>query len=186
MKKIIFITVSIFLLLGIFNYSKESEKEEFRGVFISYIELSEQLKGKTEETSKANIDRMIQNILELKLNTIILQVRANADAMYFSNIFPFSQHVSEKEGKRTFDILDYFLKKAHEKGISLIAWVNPYRIRTTEDSQSITPASPAYSYLATDTVYIHNGIYWNPSKKEVERLVLEGIKELLSYPIDGL
>ncbi|MBQ6135111.1 MAG: family 10 glycosylhydrolase [Bacilli bacterium] len=186
MKKIMLVMVSIFLLLIVLNQKEEKKEEELRGVFISYIELSEQLKGKKEEIAKKNIDQMIQNIHDLKLNTIILQVRANADAMYFSNIYPFSLHVSEREGEKTFDILEYFLKKCQEKDLSLIAWINPYRIRTTSDTSTITNQSPAYQYLNTDTIYIQNGIYWNPSKPEVEDLIIEGVKEVLSYKIDGL
>lgn len=185
MKKLFLIVLCSVFLYSIFSKPQQVEKEELRGVFISYIELS-QLKGKEEKEAKKDINQMIDNIKNLKLNTIILQVRSATDAIYFSDIYPFSSYISKEEGQRTFDMLDYFLTKAHEKNISLIAWINPYRIRTTEDISSITKYSPAYSYLDTDTIFIKNGIFWNPSKEKVKELIVEGVKEVLSYPIDGI
>ncbi len=184
MKKQFLVFLIIMIVIGV-NVIKEETEEEVKGVFISYIELQERIKNQEEEQAKKNIDKMITNIKELKLNTIILQVRPTSDAIYPSSIFPYSQYVSE-EGKNIFDILDYFLRKAHQNHIKLYAWINPYRIRTTEDLSSITSNSPAYQYLNTDTIYVGDGIYWNPSKEIVTNLIVEGVKELTKYPIDGL
>ena len=184
MKKMIFFFIIISILL--INIKGKEEIEEDRGVFISYIELSREIKGKDIKTAQNNIDKMILNIRDLKLNMIILQVRPSCDAIYKSKIYPYSLYVVEKEGDTTFDILDYFIKKAHEYKIKLIAWINPYRIRTTEDINTITEYSPAYSYLNTDTIYIKNGIYWNPSKEIVTNLIVKGVEEVLNYNVDGI
>ena len=162
------------------------KEEEIKGIFISYIELNEYIKNNDEKTSKLNIDKMISNVKSIKANTIILQVRASSDAIYDSKIFPYSIYVSEKEGLKHFDILNYFIKKAHNNDIKIIAWVNPYRVRTTNDIDSITEKSPAYEYINTDYLYTNDGIYFNPSKKEVEDLIVDGVKELLNYDIDGI
>lgn len=186
MKKVIFILLLILLFLLLSdNTSLNKEKEEMRGVFISYIELNKYVNRKDDE-SKNNIDKMIHNLKKLKLNTIILQVRAASDAIYPSKIFPTSMYITSKEGEESYDVLDYFIKKAHENNIKVIAWINPYRIRTTNDVESISKDNPAYSYLNTSTVYINNGIYYNPAKKEVEDLIVEGVKELLNYSVDGI
>ena len=168
------------------NSSKKEEEEEMRGIFISYIELQEEIKGKEEVIAKKNIDSMIQNIKEMNLNTIILQVRPTSDAIYPSKIYPYSQYVSKTEGEPIFDVLDYFLVNAHRYNIKLLAWINPYRIRTTTTIDSISKSSPAYSYLNTDTIYIKNGIYWNPAKEVVTDLIIQGVKEVLNYPVDGI
>ena len=184
MKKMIFLV----LILGIFlfNVKEEKKEEEIRGVFISYIELGNAIKGKEEKVAKKNIREMIQKIKDFSLNTIILQVRPGTDAIYPSKIFPYSHYVSEEEGKEVFDILDYFIQQAHEEHIKLFAWVNPYRIRTNEDRESITSVSPAYPYLDTDTIYVKNGIFWNPSKQVVTDLIVSGIQEILEYSVDGI
>lgn len=186
MKKILLVLLVIGIITFNMKEEEKQEKEEIRGVFISYIELSKQIKGKEEKIAKANIKTMIQNIKKLKLNTIILQIRPTSDAIYPSKIFPYSIYVSSKEGDKTFDILKYYLEESHNNNMKLIAWINPYRIRTTEDISTISNLSPAYPYLETDTVYYKNGIYWNPSKKEVTDLILKGVEEVLTYEVDGI
>lgn len=160
-------------------------EEETKGIFISYIELAKYV-NKSEEESKQNIVKMINNIKNLKLNTIFLQVRSASDAIYKSKIYPTSMYISKEEGLETYDVLAYFLKKAHEKDIKVYAWINPYRVRTTTDQTTISTKNPAYKYLNTDYLYIKNGIYYNPAKKEVTTLIIDGVKEILTYNIDGL
>lgn len=185
MKKLAILLLLLATTLS--NYKETTiSKEEIKGVFISYIELQEYIKRESEEESKQNINKMLKNVKDLNINTIILQVRSNCDAIYDSKIFPYSIYISDEEGKKTYDVLEYFLKEAHQKDIKVIAWINPYRIRTTEDTKTITEKSPAYQYLNTDTIYIKKGIFWNPSKKEVEELVIEGVKEVLNYSVDGI
>ena len=181
MKKIL-IVLLIFIILFINIKETSSKKEELKGIFISYIELNKYLKN---SNVKENINKMINNVDSMKLNTIILQVRSQADAIYASNIYPFSFYINEEE-IMSIDILQYFIETAHKKNIKVYAWINPYRIRTNENIETISINNPAYKYIDTDYLYINNGIYFNPSKKEVEDLIVEGVKEVLNYNIDGL
>lgn len=188
MKKTLIILLSLFLLISVKDKKENKTKEptETRAIFISYIELSKYIKGKDYDTSKNNIKNMINNIEKIKCNTIILQIRFGSDAIYKSNIYPTSMHIVENEGDEYYDVLKNFIKFSHKRNIKVIAWINPYRIRTTEDTSTISKNNPAYKYLDTDIVYINNGIYYNPSKKETEELIIEGVKEVLEYKIDGL
>ena len=180
MKKILIILLLVFLII---NTGFTNSKEEIRGVFISYIEEKEYL-SKDEEKSKNNIMEIINNIKKSNYNLIILQVRSNCDSIYNSNIF---KEKLDGLSNDYFDVLDYFIQESHKKGIKVYAWINPYRIRTTIDTSSITELSPAYKYLNTDYIYINNGIYFNPSKKEVEDLIVEGVKEIIdNYKVDGI
>lgn len=188
MKKTLLILLSLFLLLSVKDKKEDKNEEltETRAIFISYIELSKYIKGKDYDTSKNNIKNIINNIEKLKCNTIILQIRFGSDAIYKSNIYPTSMHIVENEGDEYYDVLKYFINNSHKKNIKVIAWINPYRIRTTEDTSTISKNNPAYKYLDTDIVYINNGIYYNPSKRETQDLIIEGVKEVLEYKIDGL
>ena len=181
MKKLLIILI---LLLILSNINDLETVNETRGVFISYIELSEYIKDYNEEVSKNNIKKMINNIKSYNLNTIILQVRVSSDAIYDSNIFPYSKYITN-DGK-SYDVLDYFIKEAHNSNLRLYAWINPYRVETTNNIDLITKDNPAYKYIGTDNIYISNGIYYNPAKKEVVNLIVDGVEEVLNYNIDGL
>lgn len=187
MKKIIIIGI---LLTGILisNIDNTDIKEEIetRAVFISYIEINDYIKNSNQDISKSNIRKIINNIRSMNLNTIILQVRAASDSIYNSKIFPKSLYLVNKESDTYYDVLDYFIKEAHKYNVKVIAWINPYRVRTTENVNTITELNPAYKYLNTDTIYINNGIFYNPSKKEVTELIIKGIEEVLEYDVDGI
>lgn len=188
MKKILVIIILSIVLISNIKLDRTSIKkeEETRAIFVSYIELNKYIKGNDYEISKRNIRKIIKNIKRLKCNTIILQVRSASDAIYKSNIYPMSLNIVNTEYDDYYDVLDYFIKESHKSNVKVIAWINPYRIRTTCDKTTITEKNPAYKYLDTDIVYINNGIYYNPSKQETEDLIVKGVEELLNYDVDGI
>lgn len=188
MKKILVIIILSIVLISNIKLDRTSIKkeEETRAIFVSYIELNKYIKGNDYEISKRNIRKIIKNIKRLKCNTIILQVRSASDAIYKSNIYPMSLNIVNTEYDDYFDVLDYFIKESHKSNVKVIAWINPYRIRTTCDKTTITEKNPAYKYLDTDIVYINNGIYYNPSKQETEDLIIKGVEEVLNYDVDGI
>lgn len=197
MKKEYYLLLIIFLLFIIYllvpsatTNTKKEEREEKRAVFISYIELGNYLRGKDEETIKNAIDDMLDNVKNFDFNMVILQVRSFSDAIYPSSIFPSSRSVVNNEGDELpFDILKYFIKKAHQKDLELHAWINPYRISNDTDTSIISKENPAYKLLNTSSVKVIDnvGIYYNPASSEVESLILEGVEEIIkNYDVDGI
>ena len=95
MKKLI-VVVIIFVVITFFimDIKKEEQKlpkdetvsleyeDEKRAIFISYIELDEYINNKTNEESKTNIIKILDNIKDNKFNMIILHVRPFSDAIY--------------------------------------------------------------------------------------------------------
>lgn len=194
MKKILIIILVLFIGMYMFYYMNKKEDnniinnfEEDRYVFISYIDYS-YLKGKDENILKEEINKMVLNIKENNFNGIILQVRAFSDAIYYSKIFSPSLHIVNNENdKLKLDMLDYFIKLSHENNIKLIAWINPYRIRSNNDISSISGNNIINKYLNTSSVEIKNGIYFNPAKDEVLDLIIKGVLEIVkNYDVDGI
>lgn len=194
MKKILIIILVLFIGMYMFYYMNKKEDnniinnfEEDRYVFISYIDYS-YLKGKDENILKEEINKMVLNIKENNFNGIILQVRAFSDAIYYSKIFSPSLYIVNNENdKLKLDMLDYFIKLSHENNIKLIAWINPYRIRSNNDISSISGNNIVNKYLNTSSVEIKNGIYFNPAKDEVLDLIVKGVLEIVkNYDVDGI
>lgn len=192
MKKYIFIfLIIILLIIGLYNnkdnkITNNKNSEEVRAIFISYIELTKYIKNKEVEISKENINKMITNIKNLGFNTAIVQIRSFSDAIYESKIFPWSSTVSSSEGVYPgYDVLDYFIKVCNLNNISIIGWINPYRVRSSEGN--ISKLNPAYKYIGTDYLFEDEGIYYNPSKQEVEDLIVNGVEEVISnYKLSGI
>ena len=100
---------------------------EFRGVWVSYIELNSMFKNKTAAQAKQSIDGMMDNCLSFGMNAVIFHVRANSDAYYQSKLFQPAASVTSLLNSG-FDPLSYAVQAAHARGLELHAWVNPYRI----------------------------------------------------------
>lgn len=187
MKRLIILGLFITgILISNIDTPTIKEDEEIKAVFLSYIEINDYIKNTNQEISKSNIRKIINNIKSMNLNTIILQVRAASDAIYDSKVFPKSLYLVNNEQASYYDVLAYFIKEAHKYNVKVIAWINPYRVRTTNNINTITKNNPAYKYLNTDTIYIENGVYFNPSKKEVTDLIVKGVEEVLEYKVDGI
>ena len=196
MKKVLILIIMLLLIFLITsnnnkeeNNNRKFKKTEKRAIYISYIELTEYVKNNNVNISKKNIDEMIENISKSKFNMIILQVRSFSDAIYPSKYYPWSSVVSSSEGiSPGYDILEYFVKKSHEKNIQLHAWINPYRIRNSNNINDISDSNKAKAWLNTNNVKVTDkGIYYNPASSDVVNLIINGVKELVNnYDIDGI
>lgn len=193
MKKIfVFFLIFIIFLSGNATVSKNkyvSEDLEIRGVYISYLEYLTYFKGNSLSINKAYISKMLDNLSSININTIFLQVSPFSDSIYNSKIFPYSYTLTGVEGKNPgMDYLEYFIKEGKKRKIKIHAWINPYRISLTNDTNSLSKDNPAYSLLNTNSVSISdNGIYYNPASPYVYSLILKQVTELITnYNIVGI
>ena len=156
---IIFLLILIYILVPKDKLEPKKETSEKRAVFISYIELGNNLRSKNETDMKNTIDMMLDNVKTFGFNMIILQVRSFSDAIYESDIYPSSRSIVNTEGDDLpFDILDYFIKEAHKNKLELHAWINPYRISNNTDISIISKDNPAYELLNTNAVKVIDNV----------------------------
>ena len=163
--------------------------EEIRAVYISYLEYLNYFYNGSKTINQNKINKIIDNIHDSGLNTIILHVSPFSDSIYESKIFPYSYTLTGIEGKNPgFDYLDYFIKTAHQKKIKIYAWINPYRISFEDNIQNISIHNPAYKLYNTSSIYIdHNGIYYNPASEMVKKLIISQVEEIINkYDVDGI
>lgn len=180
------------------NYEKNSYRaishDEMKGVWISYLEIAALLRGKSESEFRQAAAAIFENCASLGINTAYVHARAFGDAFYFSDLFPFTKHISGTFGARTdFDPYPILIDEAHKRGISFHAWINPLRLCGTDEMKSIPAAFPVgkwYADLTLNGTYLVNvGGTWylNPAYPEVVRLVGDGVREIVSrYDVDGV
>lgn len=182
---IIFLFVDSFIL----DIRTISNNDEIRFIYISYLEYLDNFKGNSMTINKSKIDKIIDNVIFNKFNTIILHVSPFSDAIYNSEIFPYSYTLTGVEGKNPgFDYLEYFIKKAHSKKVSVHAWINPYRISSKNDLTMISSSNPALNFIEKEHARISDkGIYYNPTSEEVKNLIERQVLELIkNYEVDGI
>ncbi len=180
------------------TYAKNSYQAvnyaEMKGVWISYLEISALLRGKNESEFRQAVSVIYDNCASLGLNTVFVHARSFGDAFYFSDLFPFTKHISGTIGVRTdYDPYPILIDEAHKRGISFHAWINPLRLCGTDDLKAVSSElliKKWYGDAALNGNYLVNvGGTWylNPAYPEAVRLVGDGVREIVSrYDVDGV
>ena len=141
-----------------------------------------------DSTFRAGCAQMLDDCAGLGLNTVLAQVRPFGDALYRSSLFPWSHLCTGVQGADPgFDPLDILLQEAHGRGLSVEAWLNPYRLR----SSAAMPPSLAENNLANThpewVCAVGDGLYLNPAEPAAADYVVQGVAELLqNYAVDGI
>lgn len=170
------------------NQSSESNKKvsDMRGVWVPYMSL--QNDEYTEEAFKKNFDNIIKISKEHKINTLFVHIRPFADALYKSEIFPYSHILTGTQGKTIdYDPLDYMIEQAHKNDMEFHAWINPYRISTKDTPDALAENSIINSLSDSDILEYDGGNYINPASQKGRDLIIKGVKEVVkNYDIDGI
>lgn len=173
------------------------QEEEYRAYWFSFYDYDtyrEKYKKRTAKNFKEYFTGVVKKGKSLGMNHIIVQVRPFGDAVYESKYFPWSKYISGEQGKNPgFDPLKIMVSAAHESGIKIEAWINPYRV--TKDSTNYrelsqnNPARKWHEKRSTSRNVLSYGgsLYYNPAKGDVRNLIINGAKEIVqNYDVDGI
>lgn len=188
--------LSVILVLAMLipaAYAAQPAQDGMRGVWVSSVANIDypSQQGLSADQLKSEADTILNNIAAMGLNTVFLQVRPSADALYQSALFPWSHYVSGTAGQAPdgdFDVLAYWVEGAHSRGLQLHAWLNPYRITRDgkEELDSLPETSPAKQHPEWVVEYEGN-YYFNPGLPAVQQLVVDGAAEIVrNYDVDGI
>ncbi|HNY45538.1 MAG TPA: family 10 glycosylhydrolase [Casimicrobium sp.] len=145
--------------------------------------------GLSSVQQRAEIKAMVDAARRLNLNAIVLQVRPGADAIYPSLLEPWSEYVSGQQGvapQPSYDPLAEWISLAHESGIELHAWFNPFRARhsaarSAVASNHISKKMPAVVKTYGDQLWI------DPGEADAAAHTLAVIADVVRrYDIDGV
>ncbi len=158
-----------------------------KGVWVSYITLDMQNTDCTKATFTEKIQSIIDKTKENGFNTIIFQVRPFSDAIYESQYYPWSHILTGEQGADPkFDPLKIMCDLCHKNNISIHAWINPYRVKTSETPNILSKDNP---YIKDNSIgFDYKGnIYLDPSNSKAQKLIINGVKEIVeNYDIDGV
>ena len=160
---------------------------EWRAVWVSYLEWA-RMNFSSEEMFRAGAAQLLDNCAGLGLNTVLAQVRPFGDALYRSNLYPWSHLCTGVQGQDPgFDPLDVLLQEAHGRGLSVEAWINPYRLQS---SAAVPPNLAETNLICTHpewTCTVGEGVYLNPAEPAAAGYVVQGVAELVqNYAVDGI
>ena len=118
-------------LASILICSAAAPKREFRGAWIQAV--NHQFEGIPAAELKAELSRQLDSLASCGINAILFQVRVEADALYKSDLEPWSAFLTGAQGKapdENWDPLEFMIKECHNRCMELHAWINPFRAKT--------------------------------------------------------
>ncbi len=194
-----------FLLTGIGSCSKESAPEkpvissrveaaaqrEFRAAWVATVANINwpSSRNLTVEEQKQEAIELLDLLKANNFNAVIFQVRPQCDALYQSELEPWSYYLTGEQGKAPepfYDPLEFWIEAAHDRGLELHAWLNPYRAHHTAGGEltehSVVKKKPELA------VFLKRGFWWlDPAKKATKKHSLAVVEDIVKrYDVDGI
>jgi len=164
---------------------------EFRGLWVATVGNLDwpSARGLDPDRQKAEALSILDRAAALNLNAILFQVRPAGDAFYAGAREPWSIFLTGTMGEDPgYDPLAFWIEEAHERGLQLHAWFNPFRVGypsiKAEDysGQSVVRSKPELVRRIGS-----KGHYWlDPGRRESADHVLGVLADILAYDVDGL
>ncbi len=142
--------------------------------------------GLTVAAQREQLLEILDVVQSLRLNVVLLQVRPESDALYDSDLEPWSRFLSGSQGTAPgYDPLLFAVEEAHARGIEVHAWINPYRAKVDADTaataEHVSQVLSPFAYLYDD------GVWMDPAPDAVRAHVVDVALDIADrYEVDGL
>jgi uncharacterized lipoprotein YddW (UPF0748 family) len=173
------------------GHSQTYPKREMRAVWIATVENIDwpSAKGLSTEQQKQEMVELLDQVKAYNMNTVVFQVRPDADALYDSKLEPWSEWLSGKQGVAPdpyYDPLKFTIEEAHKRGIDVHVWLNPYR--AIQNIDKTVPAAKNVVNTHPDWIVTYgNKKYFNPGLPQVRDHVARVVSDLVRrYDIDAI
>ncbi|PWJ43844.1 family 10 glycosylhydrolase [Sediminitomix flava] len=190
---LLFILSSFLLGFGHTSWAQESPEKEFRGVWLTSVSNLDWPKNSDKgdsEAQKQDLIEMLDHFQAMNMNAVLFQIRPECDALYASDLEPWSRFLTGSQGVDPgYDPLTFAIEEAHKRGLELHAWMNPYRISSAKN--------PSDSYFGEGHVYKEHpewaiayddgSMILNPGIPEVADYIAEVVEDVVDrYDVDGV
>lgn len=141
--------------------------------------------GLSVQQQQGELTAILDQMEKTGLNAVFFQVRAEGDAVYASELEPWSRALTGQQGQDPgWDPLQWLIEEAHGRNIEVHAWFNPYRAGNVGSSLAadhMARALPKHTYR-------YNRVLWmDPGAQEVQDRVVEAVLEVVErYDVDGI
>jgi uncharacterized lipoprotein YddW (UPF0748 family) len=162
---------------------------EFRGLWVATVINIDwpTITGLSQVAAMAEMRVILDKAQALRMNAVIVQVRASGDALYRSSLEPWAKSLTGTQGADPgWDPLDAWVTEAHARGLELHAWFNPFRAGNVSDTARL--ASNHLWKARPDLARIWEGQLWfDPGEPDVRAWTLNVIKDVITrYDVDAV
>ena len=126
---------------------------EFRGAWVATVDNIDwpSKPGLSSERAQQELAAIVDAAAAMRLNALVFQVRPSGDAFYASEREPWSEWLTGRQGQAPaplWDPLSFLIERAHQRGLEVHAWFNPFRAKhesanSSADRAHVTRRLPA-------------------------------------------
>lgn len=161
----------------------------FRGAWVATVDNIDypSHRGLSVEALRTELLTILDRAVFLHLNALVFQVRPCGDALYLSELEPWSEYLTGVQGQSPgFDPLAFIIEEGHKRGIEIHAWFNPYRASHPTMRSAFAPTHITQTH--PDWVVTYGTYKWmDPGNPEVKNHTLRVIEDVVSrYDVDGV
>ena len=143
----------------------QNPKREFRGAWIQCV--NGQFQGVGRDRMQQTLSYQLDELQKDGINAIFFQVRAEADALYQSQLEPWSRFLTGQQGlppNPYWDPLQWMIEQCHARGMELHAWINSYRAK----SKGTTALASNHPYFRDPSLFLdYDGLMvFDPGRSE--------------------
>jgi len=188
LRKLILL-LALFLATGVGAQIQQQSpypKREFRGAWIQAV--NGQFRGIPTEKLKQTLIDQLNSLQGAGINAIIFQVRPEADALYASQLEPWSRFLTGVQGQAPspyWDPMQFMIDECHKRGMEFHAGINPYRVKTSLKSE----LSPNHLYNIHPEWFVtyNNQLFFDPALPESRRHICMVVADIVSrYDVDAI
>jgi len=164
-------------------------KRDLRGAWVSTVSNIDWPSSRTLSTAQqqAELIRILDTLKNTGLNTVFLQIRPEGDALYASSYEPWSYWLTGAQGTAPnplWDPLEFAITEAHNRGMELHAWINPYRAKQSTPALAanhVATLHPEWTFISGTATLL------NPGLPEVRNYLTNVIADIAGrYNVDGI
>ena len=177
----------LFLLLFMaVTMTAQNPKREFRGAWIQSV--NGQFQGMSRDRMQQVLTSQLDDLQKDGINAIFFQVRCEGDALYPSDLEPWSRYLTGQQGlppNPYWDPLRWMIEQCHARQMELHAWINPYRAKT----KGTTAMANTHEYFRNPNHFFTYGdlMLFDPGFPENRDYICKVACDIVRrYDVDGI
>src|SRR5688572_16637513 len=165
-------------------------QREFRAAWVATVGNIDwpSKKGLSAEEQQREAIAILDKTKEIGMNAVVFQIRTSADALYKSDLEPWSEFLTGEQGKDPgYDPLAFWIEESHKRGLELHAWFNPFR--AMYGGGKVETRSKDHIWNTNrDVVKVYGNMLWmDPGEPAAEKQSLNVFMDVVErYDVDGI
>lgn len=168
------------------------KKREMRGAWIATVANIDWPSREARGNSLAQQQELISTLDKLQdigINMVVFQVRPTADALYPSDLEPWSNWLTGKQGTGNdvwYDPLEFAVLEAHKRCMDVHVWINPYRVTNGFELSDISKNHIYYQHPEWFWKYGKQW-YFEPGLDETRHFLNQVVADIVTrYDVDAI